>query len=79
MLCFVTDLQSASEPDILGALRYERLAVRALDGSLIVELGPPPGGWTHSDLVAQSVRLERATADGADAFLGMTWVGSTEV
>ena len=79
MLCFVTDIQSVSEPDILGVLRYERLAVRALDGSLIVEIDPPQGGWTHEDLVARATFLERTTTDGADAFLGRVWVGSTEV
>ncbi|ABO92425.1 conserved hypothetical protein (plasmid) [Aeromonas salmonicida subsp. salmonicida A449] len=34
-------------------------------------------GWTHEKLCALDIPLERL--QGADAYLGDTWVGSTEV
>lgn len=79
MICFVTDIQSGFEPDILALLKGERLTVLSLEAVLIAEVEPPVCGWTHDQLVAQAASLEGKTAGGAEAYLGGVWVGSTEV
>ena len=55
------------------------LHVIGLDGFLIATLQPPPEGWTHNRLQDQAQRLRDDTRDGADAWLGSRWIGSTEV
>ncbi len=79
MICFVTDIRAHGEADILMPLRGERLVVRSLDGQVITKVEAPPAGWTHEALVAEALRLEGLTSDGAEAYLGGVWVGSTEV
>ena len=78
MIYFVTD-RRPGERDILPGVAHEPLSVTSLDGSLITTTQPPPGGWTHDRLQEEAQRLADATRDGADAWLGTTWVGSTEV
>lgn len=78
MITFVTDTKEG-ETDLLGDTRKQPLVVLALDGSLITEIGPPLNGWTHEALENQANILSQKTRQGAEAFLGNTWVGSTEV
>lgn len=78
MINFVTDIKEG-EPDILGAVKSERLLILALDGSLITEVPAPLNGWTHGTLLDQAIRLKEKTTAGAEAFVGKCWVGSTEV
>lgn len=79
MICFVTDIGSPCEADILMPLSDEPLVVLSLDGQVITKVEAPPAGWTHEGLVAEAVRLEGRTTEGAEAYLGGVWVGSTEV
>ena len=79
MICFVTDIRSHREADILRHLSAEPLVVRSLEGDVITEIDAPAAGWTHEGLVAEAVRLEGRTTEGAEAYLGGVWVGSTEV
>lgn len=78
MICFVTDVWEG-EPDILQAVRGESLQVYDLDGGLIGTIPAPADGWGHDALECQAERLALKTRDGADAYLGSQWVGSTEV
>ncbi|SEK11931.1 hypothetical protein SAMN03159494_05545 [Achromobacter sp. NFACC18-2] len=72
---YVTD-RLAGEPDILTPIRHLPLNIRTLDGDTVVIQQAPQKGWTHEALCAfQPV----AAADGCEAFLGTSWVGSTEV
>ena len=79
MIHFVTDI-CGGEPDILGPDLSESLTVKTLDGDLIACVPPPSGGWTHTSLVVEAEKIAQKTgSSGADAFLGSSWVGSTEV
>ncbi|MDH0740277.1 hypothetical protein YH64_016390 [Achromobacter sp. LC458] len=75
LIKYVTD-QMEGEPDILAALRHQPLLLRGLDGSTLHVQQAPAHGWTHEGLCA--VQPESAVI-GCDAFLGTSWVGSTEV
>ena len=75
MLTYVTDVQG-DEPDILTARRYDVLIIRTLDGNVLLRKSAPEGGWTHKKLMENQ---PANTEEGADAFLGEHWVGSTEV
>lgn len=75
LIKYITD-QKEGERDILGALRHQRLLVRGLDGSTLLIQQAPVHGWTHEALC--DVQPESAV-NGCDAFLGTSWVGSTEV
>ncbi|WP_130537670.1 hypothetical protein [Thiomicrorhabdus indica] len=80
MLKIVTNVKSGEE-DILTPVKNENLRVFDLDGNLICEVKNPIFGWTTELLWQQSERLYRngLTKNGADAFLGRSWIGSTEV
>lgn len=78
MICFITDIQEG-EGDILRPVKHEPLVIRSLEGRLIERVAPPPAGWSHADLQKQASRLDPKTRMGADAYLGASWVGSTEV
>ena len=78
MIHLVTDVRPG-EPDILTPVRRERLLVTDEDGQ-VVHSGPaPPGGWTHDTLAAATKSPSIGDAAPADAYLGGTWIGSTEV
>ncbi len=79
MICFVTDIRSSVEPDILTLLKGDWLEIRSLNGEVLERIGAPSGGWTHERLVEQAELLEELTKEGAEAYLGGVWVGSTEV
>lgn len=74
MICFVTDTLS-NEPDILASVRMLPLSIKGLEGELLRSISAPPGGWTHELLCEAGQDL----VEGAEAFLGVKWVGSTEV
>ncbi len=79
MIHFVTDICDG-EPDILGPVHSESLTVKTLDGELIECVPSPSGGWTHLSLEIEAEMLAQKTdSSGANAFLGPSWVGSTEV
>lgn len=82
MICFITDTMTdmTDEVDILNtSFRLEPLRIESLEGRLIAEIDAPHSGWTHEALIAAAERLEKATKSGAEAYLGVMWVGGTEV
>lgn len=78
MIKFVTDVRPG-ETDILTPVKNEKLKVTDLDGRLVVVVESPVEGWSDELLWQWSEILQQATEDGADAYLGGVWVGSTEV
>lgn len=81
MITFVTDIQSERELDILTAVACEDLQIRSPQGELLRAIPAPEDGWTHEKLMAVShlQETQELTVDGADCYLGGSWVGSTEV
>lgn len=80
MIKFITDVQQgepAFDPDLFGM----NLRITTLDGDMIMSLEPPYSGWTHETLsdLAELQEVMARTVNGADAFLGSAWVGSTEI
>ncbi len=78
MLHLVTD-QKPGEPDILSPIKHEALEIRSLSGQVLRTEPAPAAGWTHEMLVSVATVNEELTREGADAYLGGQWVGSTEV
>jgi hypothetical protein len=77
-ISFITDVQKG-EPDILKPVRYEHLRILDLDDAIISVSPAPLGGWEHKLLVVEADNIAAKTNFGANAYLGSTWVGSTEV
>jgi hypothetical protein len=59
-------------------VRFEPLRVTDLDGGTVAIIAAPLAGWDHSELTRFWID-PALTKFGADAYLGNTWVGSTEV
>lgn len=78
MLNFVTDMREG-EMDILTPLTKEALVIKSLKGEELATIQAPLSGWTHSELIKQAALLEAKTQSGADAYLGASWVGGTEI
>jgi hypothetical protein len=78
MLKFITDVQN-DEPDILTPVKHNDLLITDLDGVQMLIIPAPEGGWSDELLWAASDRYIAKTANGAEAYLGEQWVGSTEV
>lgn len=78
MLSLVTD-QRPGEPELLSTVKHLALEIRSLAGNVLATVTAPVSGWTHEQLVAVAMRQEAITRDGADAYLGAQWVGSTEI
>lgn len=80
MCTFVTD-RRPGENDILAGINSLPLLIVSLDGGFIERIDAPVSGWTHELLVHAGEELAKreVLAEGADAFLGEHWVGSTEV
>lgn len=72
---FITNNQ-ADEPDILCDRQHLVLHIRSLDGAPMLDIPAPAGGWTHERLTA--VEFDVDMSAGANAYLGTSWVGSTE-
>ncbi len=78
VLTFITDIQGA-EPDILSSVYREDLYIKSLSDEVIEIIPAPKIGWTHKSLEASAVNINELAGEGADAYLGGVWVGSTEV
>lgn len=86
MLTFITDRQTrrdgSLEPCLLADRREAPLLIRTLEGEKIAEI-LPSAPWTHERLTELAPYLMAMYADqlkqGADAYIGGLWVGSTEV
>jgi hypothetical protein len=78
MLHLITD-QRSGEPDLLPLLKHKAFEVRSLAGDVLATVPAPVSGWTHEQLLAVAVEHEALTYDGADGYLGIQWVGSTEI
>jgi hypothetical protein len=77
-LTFITDIHG-NEPDLLATSKNLPLEIRELCGAVIATVQPPAAGWTHESLISVSAGYDEAVSKGADAYLGETWVASTEV
>lgn len=71
------------EPDILADVQAEDLVLKDLDGRELCRCAPPGAGWTPDTLESAVAAVVAAdpgiTTHGTDAFVGRSWVGSTEV
>ncbi|SIQ98406.1 hypothetical protein [Aquipseudomonas alcaligenes] len=79
MITLITDRCGETEPDILASVCSEAFEARSLAGELLLTRQAPDGGWTHSLLCDLAQEIEHLTVEGADAYVGYVWVGSTEV
>lgn len=79
MIYLITD-QWPGEPDILKPVCEEVLYIRNLDGELLTEVHAINKSWTHEALISvvRSLSDNKIFKNGADAYLGRYWVGSTE-
>jgi len=71
----VTD-QRLGEPDLLVGNTDSTLIIKDLNGSTLLEVQAPDGGWSHPRL--QAWAGDNPIFEG-DAFLGDLWIGGTEV
>jgi hypothetical protein len=78
MITFITDVRPGEKPFSPELFQME-LRITDLDHMIITTIQKPLDGWSHEKLVAIAEELHDLTLDGADARLGTTWVGSTEV
>ncbi|UGS48600.1 hypothetical protein JMT66_23265 (plasmid) [Kosakonia cowanii] len=74
-ITYITD-QRPGEPDLIAGSEHATLEIRSLEGELLQSVAAPRMGWTHASLSA--VQPQEAE-EGADAYLGGSWIGSTEV
>jgi len=79
LLTFITDIQSPGEPDLLRSRRFCPLTVATLEGEILASYPPPRTGWCQAQLDNISEQLTGRLDMGANAYLGGTWIGSTEV
>lgn len=78
MIKFVTDVRPG-EKEFPPETFSKPLKVVDLDGKELETRQQPDGGWSHDKLLEVAQVLGGITTNGADAFLGDVWVGSTEV
>ena len=78
MIYFISEVLDG-ETDILRNFKNETLEFYSLEGDLIKKIEAPRGGWSHERLNDVAAKNREATSNGADAYLGRQWVGSTEV
>jgi hypothetical protein len=64
------------EPDILTPFAHHTLTVLDADQNLVFEMPAPKSGWSQRMLESVTAHL---FLPESDAFLGDTWVGSTEI
>lgn len=79
-LCLITNIQEV-KTDVLAQNRRQPLRIVTLEGQLVEQIPPPLRGWTHATLFRCSQRDDLASEikhKGAEAYLGTTWIGSTE-
>ena len=76
-ICFIVGREEAPyEPDILTPVAHHTLTVLDADQNLVFEMPAPKSGWSQWMLESMTAHL---TLPELDAFLGDTWVGSTEI
>lgn len=83
MIKFITDTR-AGEPEFDKMVFQNDLLITELDGKPIKTVPAPTDGWTHEILERLAEKLyeeegHSSMINGADAYLGTQWVGSTEV
>lgn len=78
---FITDVQEGESP-ILDHTSAADLVIQDLDGNELMRV-PTNQPWTHQRLIALYPLLEQSVGSqlytGAQAHIGDTWVGSSEV
>lgn len=79
MITIVTDIRGETEPDILASVCFDTFSARSLAGEHLLTRPAPAGGWSHALLCELAQEIEHLTNEGADAYVGSVWVGSTEV
>ncbi|CAM2158229.1 conserved protein of unknown function (plasmid) [Pararobbsia alpina] len=79
---FVARPQRDGEPDLLAGHEREPVFLRSLSLDRTLRIDPSPI-WTHDALDAlltrYDVKVFLIDVGGAEAFVGGTWIGSTEV
>lgn len=75
---FITDIKNG-EVDILSDIMQNDLIFRDLDDRAIATIPAPPTGWSHEALTQEGNALSEKLKQGANAYLGQSWVGGTEV
>ena len=75
MITFITDLRS-DEIEILRPIFKLPLLIKTLSGAVLDTVDAPCCGWSHNAL--EQYAMANPTQTG-DAFIGVTWVGSSEV
>ncbi|CNI67844.1 hypothetical protein [Yersinia pekkanenii] len=75
MITYITDVREG-ESDFLPNICHLELIVKSLDGVLLMSQVAPESGWTYCELAAIQ---QESFDEGADAYLGDHWIGSTEV
>lgn len=79
MITIIADTQGQSEADILAPVCREDFQARSLRGELLLARPAPAEGWSHTLLCDLTHDIEHLTGEGANAYVGTVWVGSTEV
>jgi len=75
-ICFIVGREAPYEPDILTPVAHLTLTVLDADRNRVFEMPAPEPGWSQWMLESMTAHL---TLPELDAFLGDTWVGSTEI
>ncbi|GGE80548.1 hypothetical protein GCM10011533_36160 [Streptosporangium jomthongense] len=75
-ICFIVEREKPCEPDILTSVVHLTLTVLDAGRNLVFEMPVPKSGWSQRMLESVTAHL---TLPELDAFLGDTWVGSTEI
>lgn len=77
---FIVTDQRSGEPDIVSPVQDQPLRLEGA-GLQVATCPAPTGGWIRDALQVTADTLCREIPDGhvIDAFVGGTWVGSTEV
>ena len=75
-ICFIVGREAPYEPDILTPVAHLTLTVLDADRNRVFEMPAPEPGWSQWMLESVTAHL---TLPELDAYLGDTWVGSTEI
>lgn len=87
MISFVTDILTPGEHCLLEGIAHKEMTIRTLSGEHIATFPAPSSvGWTHAEVLrinekvqSTPVILQKLRRNGADAYVGDQWIGSTEV
>lgn len=78
MLHLIARPQNGSEADLLSGRQGADLILKD-ENMMTVKVIPAPVFWTHDQLESHCDQSDLAGCETIDAFLGDTWVGSTEI